>query len=122
MAVAITIFHYPRKCSQWFSSMILNDRRRIFLRTENWGLKAPGTENSREAAPHQRLIQPFLPPEVAERPNIGQRKREPILIFVTHRSQRKTPVFHAQTATVPSVTCLRRRILQRTKVCVDANA
>src|ERR1700674_1072232 len=67
-------------------------------------------------------VQPFLPFEVAERSYICQRKRETILILVTHRSQREAPVFHAQSATVPVVTRLRRRILQRPIVRVKTEA
>src|SRR5882762_3241960 len=68
------------------------------------------------------LVEALLPSEVAEGSHICQRKRETILILVAHRSQRKAPVFQAQAATVPVVTGLRRRILQRTMVRVKAEA
>src|ERR1035437_4259454 len=69
-----------------------------------------------------QLVQPLLPSEVAERSHVRQRKRETILILVAHRSQREAPVFQAQAATVPVISRLRRRILQRSMVRVKPEA
>src|SRR5208282_2502469 len=69
-----------------------------------------------------RLVQPILSFEVAERANVRQRKRETIFIFVTHRSQGKAPILQVQTATVPGITRLRRRVLQRAIVRVKTEA
>src|ERR1700733_844025 len=68
------------------------------------------------------LIQPLLPLKIAKRSYIRQSKSEAILILVAHRSQRKAPVFQAQPATIPGITRLHRRKLQRPQICVETKA
>src|ERR1700683_1905281 len=68
------------------------------------------------------LIQPLLPLKIAKRSYIRQSKSEAILILVAHRSERKAPVFQAQPATIPGITCLHRRKLQRSQICIETKA
>lgn len=40
----------------------------------------------------ERLVEPLLPPQVAEGADIGQREGKAILILITHRTQRKAAI------------------------------
>src|SRR5215471_13893328 len=55
-----------------------------------------------QAAP-TRLIQPFLPPEVAERGDVRQAKGEPVEILVPHIRDCIAPVLQRKAAAVPIV-------------------
>src|SRR5450631_265847 len=82
----------------------------------------PAFDLEERAPSMSSLVEPLLPSEVAEGSHVRQRKRETVLIFVAHRSERKAAVFQAQAATVPVVTRLRRRVLQRPGVRVKTEA
>ena len=54
------------------------------------------------AAP-ESLEQPFRPSQVTRRPNICQRKVEPVSVLIRHRPQLVPPILHAETAAIPVI-------------------
>ena len=63
-----------------------------------------------------------LPLEIAESADVRERQGEAKLIFIAHRAQGKSPIFHADTATIPIVGTLQRTVLQERLVGIEADA
>src|SRR5947199_2480658 len=66
-----------------------------------------------------RLEQLLLPPQISKGPDIRQSEIKPELVLIPYRPQRKPAIFNAEPATIPVVSDLRRRVLQKSKVGVE---
>src|SRR5262249_46807133 len=67
-------------------------------------------------------VEPLLLADVPDRPNVGKREIEAILVFIANRSERKPPILDADSATIPVVRGLYGRVLQKPDVDVIAHA
>ena len=87
----------------------LPDGRKVFAGNSDDGgprSKVTGFSLSFQIAGDRRSKQPFLLFQIAERPDIRDRKREPVLRIVT-RAKVEAPVLHAEAAAVRVVGDLR---------------
>src|ERR1035441_8304603 len=64
------------------------------------------------------LVEAFLPPQVAEGPDVRQREAETIHVLIAHLSQGKTAIFQAHPAEDPVIARLGGCVLQVPLVCI----
>ena len=66
------------------------------------------------------LEQSFRTTQVTQCPQIGQSKREAVLVLIAHRPERKAAKLHAHAAAIPVVGSLDGRVLQEIQICIES--
>ena len=68
----------------------------------------------------RRLEQSFCPPEISQRPEIGQCEGEAILILIPHFAQGEAAEFKADSTTIPVIRSLRCRVLHKSQLGIES--